>query len=808
MSESISQSLETPDDLGSGNRAIARRWKLELKLAEKRERNWRKTVDDIYKAYTPDSPEANSFNILWSNTETLRQAVYNSLPEPQCKRRYADNDPLGLKVSEVMTRALSYLIDCGDFDNICKQTVLGMLLAGRAVIWEQYVPKINTITANTVDGLEEQYEQITWEQVESEKVSYKDFRILGDAKCWDDVPAIARRYYLTRDDLIEKFGEEIGNAIKMESVALDEKDDCSDVEGLFKTAEVWAIWDKETKRVIFINESIPVPCKIEQDQLNLEGFFPTPRPLYAIENDDTMVPACLYTQYEQQAKELNRISARINKLVDALRVRGVYDATLTELSQLMKQSDNNFIPAQNVRALIERGGLDKAIWMMPIDTAAMVLKELYAQREATKQVIYEISGISDIMRSASDPNETFGAQKIKTQWGTQRLQKLQREVQRYIRDVLRIKAEIICKKFQPETIEAMTMVQLPHSAEVMQQQQMAMAQYQNAAMAARQNGVPLPPPPSLPPNLVTWEQVIQSMQNDMDRSYRIDIETDSTLAAGQMDDAEGLRAVIGGIVEIVQGFAPAVQAGAIPVDTVKALIGVVIRRAKLGSAVEDAMDNIVAPKPQADPEVAKAQAAQQQKMAEMQMNAQIEQLKAKQQVEIEQAKMQVNLVKEQAQAQGDAAKEQYRMQADMQIEQTRMQMDAAAEEAKLRAEFMVAEAERNHKVQMLQMEQERDNILNARQLEFDKWKVEFEASTKILIAQMASESALNKSAIAAQQAADSEVEKSLSDDKDEKLEKLTEMHGKTIEAITGVMKQLAKPKKVTRDADGKVQGIE
>src|SRR6202165_1239600 len=120
---------------------------------------------------------------------------------------------------------------------------------------------------------------------------------------------------------------------------------------------------------------------------------------------------------------------------------------------MMKAPDIELVPAANVTALLERGGLEKAIWMMPIETAAAVLKQLYDQRDATKQIIYEVTGISDIMRSASDPQETYGAQRIKTQWGTQRLQRMQKETQRYIRDLIRLKAEVIAEKFQMQTLE-------------------------------------------------------------------------------------------------------------------------------------------------------------------------------------------------------------------------------------------------------------------------------------------------------------------------------------------------------------------
>jgi len=553
--------------------------------------------------------------------------VYNSLPQPDARRRYQDADPLGQAVGTVLTRSLEFSQDTYDFDGLLQDDVLAMLLAGRAVSRVRYVPDIRTTTAEPAgtDAEAKTYEEIAWEQAICERVQYDDFRILCAAKTWDAVTAIGFRHRLTRQDCIDKFGDEIGKAIKLDAVDDEDVKNASEADAdLFKTAEVWEIWDKTEKTVVWIAVTYPTPCKTQDDPLGLTGFFPVPRPLYAIQNDRSLVPACLYTQYEQQTRELNRITTRINKLVDALRVRGVYDATLGELSQLMKSGDNELVASQSVMALIERGGLEKAIWMMPIDIAAAVLKELYVQRDATKQIIYEITGVSDIMRSASDPSETFGAQKIKTQWGTQRLQRIQKEVQRYTRDLVRLKAEVISAKFQPETLEQMTLVQLPHQAEVDQQKQLAMLQYQQAVQQAARAGQQPPPPPQQQPDPITWEAVVQAMRSDATRTYRIDIETDSTLSATQDADMQGLKEVLTGLAQIMQAFGPAVQQGAMSVEVLKELMLVVTRRARMGTAIEDVIAKIQQPSPPPDPNAGQAQIEQQK----MQMTAQLEQMKA------------------------------------------------------------------------------------------------------------------------------------------------------------------------------------
>lgn len=738
MQDANASSLEKPSDIGKTPEAIARRWKLELKLADKRESKWREEAKKIYDIYTPLNPTANSFNIFWTNTETLQQSVYNSLPQPDVRRRYQDEDELGKQVGEVLTRALEYAQDTYDFDDILKDDVLCMLIAGRGLSRVRYIPEIQSHPGNKPEQPDydenaeeaEPYEDIGGEQVCCENVQWEDFRILCNAKNWNQVTAMAFRHSFTREDCIEKFGEEIGNAIPLNTATDEDVQKSSETADLFKTAEIWEIWNKDDREVIFICQGYPTPCKTQDDPMELRDFWPVPRPLYAIKNNQSLVPAALYTQYEQQAKELNRISMRINKLIDALRVRGIYDSTLNELSSLMKAADNELIPAQQAAALIERGGLDKAIWMMPIDMAANVLKVLYEQRDATKQVIYEITGISDIMRSASDPNETFGAQKIKTQWGTQRLQRLQKEVQRYIRDLIRLKAEIISSKFQMQTLEQMTLVKMPHQAEVdMQMQQMQM-QYQQQAMQAQQSGQPAPPPPQIPPPPITWEAVMQEMKNDSTRAYRVDIETDSTLSATQDSDMAALKEVLTACSQLLQGFGPAVQQGAMSIDILKEMMLVVVRRAKMGTAIEDAIEKMKQPPPPADPNAGKVQAQQQIEQAKLQAGAQQNQ----QELQFEQQKAQLE-----AQVQAHAQQVQAQQVAQQnQLEAQRMQMEQQNEAA------------------LEQMRIQSDERLAAAQQQLQLIITQFNNAAKIEVAEIAADTALNTVQISAAHAGSEE----------------------------------------------------
>lgn len=712
--------LETPADLGETPQATVRRWLLELRLADKRELDWRKSAQMAIDLYKGAIAKKNSFNILWSNTETLLPAVYSSVPKPDVRRRYKDNDPLGKAVSEVVSRALDFSLDTYDFDGVARSDVMDMLLAGRGVSWVRYVPSLSQVGLpddvqhdeeaedaevhqdEGGEALEGGAEEVEWEQTIAEHVQWDDFRI-GPGDKWIEVPWVARRHRLKREDLIEQFGHEIGQAVQLDATTDDDINKMAEHEAEpFKTAEVWEIWCKDSKKVYFICAAYKKsPLKTVDDPLQLKGFFPCPKPLYAIEDVETLVPITLYEQYKEQAEELNRISVRINKIIDALKLRGVYDATIAELSELMRGTDNDLIPAQNVSALIERGGLDKVIWTTEalVRAGAQVLAALYQQRDATKQTIYEITGMSDILRGASNPNETATAQQIKSQWGSLRVKRIQADIARYLRDLLRIKAEIISQKFQQQTLAQMTLVQLPTQQEAIMQ-----------AVQAQQQGKPFQMP-------ITWEQVMQVMRSDMSRTYRIDVETDSTIAASLEADMQGLREVLTGVVQFIQGIGPAVQAGAMPVEAVKEIIMAVVRRARMGSAVEDALDKMQQPQAQGNPQAA-AQTKQLQDQVQ-QLTQQLQQ--AQQQAQGKQAELQANM-----------SIEQMRMQADVQLAQMKEERASQAEQAKMEREAMLAQ----------------------QKLEFDRWKAQLEADTKIMVAQLSAQTSITTQQIAAEQAFD------------------------------------------------------
>ena len=639
-----------------------RSWLTELDSARKRLKDYRKDASRVVKLYEGGKAAESPFNILYSNTETLAPALYNNLPRPVVQRRFKDDDPLGKVASDVARRSLEFLIDnelgtYTPFDDLMSQAVLEALVPGQGVTRFKYdasfaeQPEPNNPTEGQEDETgegeievekgeihAEPAEQVEYETVCGESVPWDRF-LHGYAKQWKDVPWVAFEHFMTRDELVKNFGEEIGHRIPLnisgketanESDDGDRDDDkLRDAEGV-TLAHVFEIWDKETKMVRFLAPSYPQGfVKSVEDPLELSGFFPMPQPLMLFPKISSLAPVPLYTMYEEQAKELNRVTVRINKIVQALKVRGFYDSTLEGLDKVLSADDNVLIPAENVAAMQQGQTLEKAIWLMPLEKLIVVLQQLYAQRQQVKQVIYEITGISDILRGASVASETATAQNIKNQWGTLRLKKLQKQVSKYVRDCLRIMGEIAMTKFSQQTISQMTGLQFP-TGEQKQQAQMLLQQAQAQQVPGQ--------PPAQPPQqllamtqLPTWEDIMGLLANDLQRNYRIDVETNSTVDAEATEDKQNMGEFLNAIAQFMNGAAPLVQQGVLPFDAAKSILLAVTRRYRFGPEVEDDLKKMQAPQPQGNGADAKAkadlEAAQAEQKVKMEMLAMDKQLK-------------------------------------------------------------------------------------------------------------------------------------------------------------------------------------
>jgi hypothetical protein len=673
--------------------------------------------------------------------------------------------------AQVLERSLSYSFDAYDFGGNMRSAVFDSVLAGRGVLRVRYEPSFEETEEEQQEEAEEYAEEaaqpaaprIVFQKVCVEHVNWQDF-IIGPGRKWEEVPWIGFEHRLTRDELEDRFGD-LGATMPLDIITDDARarnSDPRDVPDVFKRGTVYEIWDKEEREVLFVAPSLPSKIlKRVDDPLGLQDFWPMPRPIYDVVDSGSLVPVVPYSLYKDQAEELDHVTRRIDKLVEQCRYRGLRAADIAEFESLARAKDGEFIAVENAMQFADRG-LDKAIWHAPLETLVSVIVQLMQHREALKATIYEITGLSDIVRGASVASETATAQQIKAQFGSIRIQDRQAEVQRMARDAVRLMAELIGEKFDLETLGLMTGVDLPQAQQKMVAQQ--------AAMMAQQAGQPVPTEIEQILTVPSWDDVLQVLRSDAMRGYRVDIETDSTVQADVARLKTNAAEFVQGFGGFIQAVGPAVQAGAMPMDVVADLLTAFARNFKLGRQAEDALERMgkiaAQPAPQQDQGAAAEAQAEQQRLA-MEMQAKQAETQAKAQLDQEKLALEAQRLTMEAQIkEREIAIREAELALKAQVENARLQ-DAQMARAEGRKDAMVFEREA--------IVSEREAMIN-----------ESEAKMRELAAALA---ALNQI-----------------------LEMMQQQQASTSQAQAQALAQLAAsmtaPKRVVRGPDGRAMGVE
>lgn len=704
-----------------------KRWSEEIRFYESKSQSWYTRAKKIVARYKDDRKNdvvqnAPHFNILWSNVQTLKPALYGRCPKPDIERRYRDKDDVGRVTSMVLERAITFFVG-EEFNSAMQSTVQDRLLAGRGMMWVRYEPHFRNETEKGTEGEEDDGPEITdnvesyegdgdeetgtYQVVEREDVCYDyvNYEDFGHTwgRTWDEVGAGWRRVYMTREQLIDRFGKELGGEIPLDYSPKDLKN--SATEDVQKKATVYEIWDKEDKKAIWLHLDYSEKLLDEKDDpLELEDFWPFPKPLYATLGGDDLIPVPDYVEYQDQANELDQLTARIGAITRAVKVVGVYDATAEGVQRILAEGiENQLVPVEQWALFSQKGGLDGVVQLMPVKDILETLLGLYEARDKVKQDLYEITGISDIIRGTDDAASTATAQRIKGQFGTIRLNDQQAEVQRFARDLIKIGTEIIAKHFSVETLQQISGVKLLTNPEKQMLQPWFAAQMALTTQM-KMRSAPQPQPPQadgapgqanpgfgnnaapvptqnpadalLPPQFAridpeellemmdeaSWEDVYQLLHSEPLLAYKIDIETDSTIKFDEDNERQARIDFLGAVSGFLSAATSVQNPDLAPLMAKLLMFGV--RGFKIGKELEAAFDVAIRklekdaenPSRQPSPEIMKIQAEQQLQQMTAQREDQRIALQAKSDNEQAQAQRQFDMAKLKQEGDNDMAK--------------------------------------------------------------------------------------------------------------------------------------------------------
>lgn len=634
-----------------------RRWMIEIEEAEKWSKPWVDRAVKVLRRYRDQKPDQAAYidrtkklNIFWSNVETLKPALYARRPKPVVERRYKDADPVARVACELLERSTSFLTDCDQFDELMKQCRDDYLIVGRGTAWVRYVPHFVAVNppapaegvgvtddaaeyesaeaesaegevANVAQEPAAPDKRLAYEEVAIDYIHWRDF-LMSPARTWREVRWVDRKVQMTREELIERFGKKIGNAVKLdakpevrngEQTAQDRVRD-----EIVSRAVVHEIWNLATRKVCWVSKGYDAGVLDERDDpLRLKEFFPCPRPMFATLTTDSLNPIPDFCMYQDQADELDDLTDRLSKMIEACQNKGVYDKSQdAALARIMQEgNDNRLIPVDNWASFSQAGGLKGVMDFVPLDPTIAAIQQLTVRSAAVKADIYEITGISDIIRGYSDANETATAQEIKGQFAALRLKDRQAEVARFARDLIAMTAEIVSDHFQPQTVALM------------------------AGVAEMQ-----------PDAQQSFPAAMQLLRDDAVRGFRVEIETDSTIAVDEQGDKAAATDFLRAMGEYLAASLPVAQQAPELLGMLGEGAMFLSRRFRAGRQLETSIEAgfkaleqraaQMAQNPQPDPMQAKAEAEIQAIGAKTEAEIQALQMKTQAGLQAQQTKMQ------------------------------------------------------------------------------------------------------------------------------------------------------------------------
>lgn len=657
------------------------------------------------------------FDIWWASLEIMKPAIYTKPPQPVVTPRFSDRDPVAAKASEILERCLVSTFDRGDINEALFGVRDDLIIGGRGEI------RVTYETDAKGGG----------QRVCNDHIDRCDF-LHEPARKWTEVGWVAFAAHLTKREFKKRFKTWVASN-SIDTLPFCDTEDASRRYGYdgsnVERLKVWEVWHKADDRVYWVCEGCQTFLDEQPPYIKLDGFFPCPKPAYGTKRSRTMIPVPDYIRYEHAINQINVLTRRVYALLDRVRLAGFYAGggdVGTAVETMLSEADSAMMLIPVSGAALSASGGDFIQWIPLAEIAQTITGLIEARRELINN-FYELSGISDIMRGATEAQETLGAQQLKQQNGSIRIRDKVLEMTRIAVDAARITAEIIAEKFDEDTILEMAQMELPTAAEIKKkikeleesaakemedlEQEVASTVQQAAA-----SGEQMPPEAQQQAEqqfqekqqeiiaryqpmisdlgkTVTREQVFKLLRKNKSRSFSIEIQTDSTILTDENAEKAARAEFLTAFGSAITAVQPLLMAGEAGATLAGGMIKFAVAPYRAGRELDGMIDAFVDQAPQMAAAMQKQNGeGEDAGLAEAQMKlAEAEQMKAQAQT----AKVQADSQLKQAELQGKMQEFQLKMaaeQAKAQDAQNKLQLEGETLRGKL--------AEQDAKINLMQ----------------------------------------------------------------------------------------------------------
>ena len=343
------------------------RWYQEFEAADKASKKWTRQGNKTVARYLNDrkDSEVGTFrlNLFHSNINTVRDLMFGKLPEITFSRKNMDfNDDVARVAGMIYERMLNADIGTPNdqYSEALKQNLEDRLLPGLGVSRVRYdfneekeqIAAVYDMKTGVEMAPAQDIDQITDERAPIDYVHWRDFK-WSPCRTWADSRWVAFKTLLTRDQLVVRFGDKLGNKIPLTSSNYSrEERNYPEINeerlDAFKRAEVWEIWDKAAREVIWWCADLKQVLDTKDDPLGLTGFYPNPEPMTSNVTTTAYMPIPDYAMAEDLYLEIDALESRIVLITEAVKVVGVYDQASIGVKRLMSEGvENDLIPVDN-----------------------------------------------------------------------------------------------------------------------------------------------------------------------------------------------------------------------------------------------------------------------------------------------------------------------------------------------------------------------------------------------------------------------------------------------------------------------------
>lgn len=622
-------------------------------------------IDDIYaRVGDSDIPWSDpNYDLFWASTEVLKPAIYARVPKPVVAPMFNDRRKLYVTTADVLERSVTSSYEHSGLDEALQCVRDDLIFYNRGALWVAYES----------DG---------GQRVCIDHVDRKDF-LHPPARKWSELPWVARRAWLSREEMHERFP---GKDVALATYTCADGDDRRETAG---RAGVWEVWHKGDDRVYWVTPGVTDILDENPPHYDLEGFFPCPRPAFGTLKPRTLEPRPDFIRYAGHFQKINSLTRRIYALLDMVRMKGLIAAggdIGDAIEQLVRDDSNASVLIPVPGALISGSAAANFVQWLPVAEIATAITGLIEARRELMADYDRLSGISDIMRGETEAQETLGAQRLKGQYGSVRVKSKCDEIVRLSRDVTRIAAELMAENFSQKTLLDMSQMEVPTKADLKKQvsEVEKAAKEELKALAEKANQAPTPQEPQqaqqmqgefqqaqqailakYAPQLkkledeVSVDDVMRLLRDHKARNFAFEIETDSTIltdeAEAKASATEFYQAFTGGMQGLIGAASMGEEAIRVASEVLKYTLSPYRPPRSVLAAIDDFLD--------AAPQIAERQAAQQgggedqqamQQLAQAELQkAQAQTMKAQADAELKAAELQGRMQEGQIKAQQD-----------------------------------------------------------------------------------------------------------------------------------------------------------